>query len=276
MKVGVQHRSSRDYGQRFRRAVLAAFALHAAFVGAVLLVDNISSTITLRNLHEQIVDRHAYEAWWSLHRRFPHEIGTLMYPAARSIGLENTSSLVWIVWYLIVGALPYVALAGIVTAFPRRREKMRLGVLAPTQASETAFGAGDAASMSRAEMPNQPNAMEVQFGLFRNDDLLCRGRVRIEEVEKSEAFDYQLTSSDDTPNVQPAGRMVLRHRFSLPAASLELKLVHFTAHDAPPKIPLDAALKMGVHTSEDWESVALGAEYSLAFLCCEQFTSIKA
>ena len=115
----------RDKRQSVRRVVLATFAAHTAFVGAVLLVDRVSSTLTFRNLHEQIVDRHAYEAWWWLQGRFPHEVSTVAYPVARSIGLEATSFVIWVIWYVTVGALPYAILVGITVALRRSREKRR-------------------------------------------------------------------------------------------------------------------------------------------------------
>lgn len=112
----------RNKGRVVRRSVLAAFATHSVFVGAVLLVDRIPQTITLRNLHEQIVDRHAYEAWWWLQGRFPREIGTVAYPVARWIGVEHASFLIWVVWYLAVGALPYVLVVAVVAVLRQGRE----------------------------------------------------------------------------------------------------------------------------------------------------------
>ncbi|MGN6187127.1 MAG: hypothetical protein ACTHQM_26110 [Thermoanaerobaculia bacterium] len=126
MKAPPDTKLRRNKRHAVRRSVLAAFTAHSVFVGAVLLVDSISSAITLRNLHEQIVDRHAFNAWWWLQDRFPREIGTVVYPIARLIGLDRTSFLIWLIWYLTVGALPYVLLVAIIAASREPRQKLRL------------------------------------------------------------------------------------------------------------------------------------------------------
>ncbi len=112
----------------------------------------------------------------------------------------------------------------------------------------------------------QPNAMTVEFGFFHHDDLLCRATIRIEEREKSEEFDSG--TSDGAP---PAGHLVIRHWLEFPSASLHLALVRCPTADAAPEVILEAGLAMGVHDSDDWESVALGGAYTLAFLCRQEF-----
>ena len=90
---------------------LIAFGGHTIFLASVVLVDRYFTTFTLRSLHEYIVDRHAFEGWWWLQNRFPHQLGTILFPLAEWFGLETASSIFWFVWYLTVGAVPYVLVA---------------------------------------------------------------------------------------------------------------------------------------------------------------------
>lgn len=251
-----------DKWHRVRRYVLIAFVAHAAFLVAVLIVEHVSSTITLRRMHEQIVDRHAYQAWWWLQGRFPHQIGTLLFPAAQLLGLEHTSMVVWGVWYLVMGPIPYMLLAGVAAALKTLREK-------PSTGDIQLFGTGGVATMTEnAQL--QPNSLSVEFAVFRLDDLLCRGTICIEEREASDEFDYVDSAVNGAAGWKAGGRLVLRHRFSLPTPTLHLMLIHATERQATPRVVLEAGLAIGVHTSTEWESVALGHEYTFAFLCREE------
>jgi hypothetical protein len=118
-----------------------------------------------------------------------------------------------------------------------------------------------------AERRMAATAMVVDFGLFRNDDLLCRAAVRLEAQEKLEEFDYGWRQPDGADQPVAAGHLVVRHQFALPAASLSIALVQFSSAEGNPDIVLQAALAIGVHDSDDWESVALGGDYTFAFLC---------
>lgn len=116
--------------------------------------------------------------------------------------------------------------------------------------------------------------MTVEFGFFHHDELLCRATIRIEEREKTEEFDSGTGSSDDrSDGAPPAGHLVIRHRFELPAASLHLTLVRCPAADAAAEVILEAGLAMGVHDSDDWESVALTEAYTFAFLCRQEMAT---
>lgn len=95
------------------RWTFAAFAVHSVFIGLVILTERFPSPIRLRTLHEAVIDRPAYEAWWSLQNHYPRELGDLLFPLAVRYGLETTSFLFWVAWYLILGALPYVVAAAI-------------------------------------------------------------------------------------------------------------------------------------------------------------------
>jgi hypothetical protein len=104
-------------------------------------------------------------------------------------------------------------------------------------------------------------AMTVEFGLFHHDVLLCRSKIRIEEHEKAEEFDCA-----DTGGASSNKHLVVRHKFGLPAASLQLSFIDYAAG----KIILEAGLAIGVHDSEEWESVALGEDYTFAFSCRQE------
>ena len=123
-------------------------------------------------------------------------------------------------------------------------------------------------SVGRDRIMN-PNAMAVEFALFHHDALLCRSTIRIEEQQKSEEFEYT-DPSDATGSGSSRGHLVIRHEYGLPAASLQLWLVRYDAPESAGEIILEAALAMGVHDSEDWESVALGEDYTFAFACRQE------
>jgi hypothetical protein len=122
---------------------------------------------------------------------------------------------------------------------------------------------------------HRPNAMVVDFGMFHRDSLLCRGRIRIEESEKWEEFDYYSGESADgvTHETKPRGHLLIRHQFGLPTASLDLFMVQFETERSGREVILEAGVAMDVHDSEDWESVALGKEHTLAFLCRRELES---
>jgi len=109
---------------RPRRWALAAFTLHAAFVLLVQVVDRYS-IITLRNLHEFIVDRPAYEFWWWLQNSYPGTLADLTFPIARVIGLQLFSDLSWFAWCVCLGAVPYVVIAAILGQVQDGRENSR-------------------------------------------------------------------------------------------------------------------------------------------------------
>lgn len=113
------------------------------------------------------------------------------------------------------------------------------------------------------------SAMEVEFGLFHHDVLLRRSTLRIDEQQKSEEFDCA-DPSDTEGNASSKGHLVIRHQFGLPAASLYLRLIRYAAPGSAGEMILEAALEMGVHDSEDWESVALGEDYTFAFQCRQE------
>jgi hypothetical protein len=96
-----------------RRWPLVTFGAHTAVVLLVIIVDALSQTFTLRNMHEFVIDRHAFELWWWVQNEFPRELGAVLYPFARWWGLEVVSKISWLVWYIVVGALPYVLAAAV-------------------------------------------------------------------------------------------------------------------------------------------------------------------
>ena len=113
--------------------------------------------------------------------------------------------------------------------------------------------------------------MAVEFALFRGDDLLCRAAIRVGAQEKVEEFDYGAREADGAiARTTAAGHLVLRHRFELPAASLSIALMQFSSAGGEPEVVLQVGVSMGVHDSDDWESVALGGDYTFAFLCRQE------
>ena len=91
--------------------------------------------------------------------------------------------------------------------------------------------------------------MRVDLAFFEGDALLCRGTVLIEATECTNTFSGS------------GHRFLVTHQFEEPAAPLTIacwrgsqRLYH-------------GALRMGVHTSDDWESINLGNIHTLGFRC---------
>jgi hypothetical protein len=99
------------YTRAWRWAALA-FVGHTLFLIAVPVVDHYSF-ITLRNLQEQLVDRHAFELWWWTQNTYPHQLAELTFPFARITGRALLSDLLYYSWYLVVGSAPYVVSAAV-------------------------------------------------------------------------------------------------------------------------------------------------------------------
>ena len=119
-----------------------------------------------------------------------------------------------------------------------------------------------------------PTAMHVEFGLFHGDDLLHRGGLMIGEIETRAVFgEHRHFNIDQNPplEIQIFSGLIIDHRFDTPACPLTLWIYQIDESDSIPKqhTLVRAALRMGVHTSDDWESIDLGADHNLAFRCTE-------
>lgn len=91
--------------------------------------------------------------------------------------------------------------------------------------------------------------MDVEVAFFRGDDLLCRGSVRCVPEETTQTFqggDYSFQ---------------VTHAFELPASRFLIVASSAGQHR------FRSAMRMGVHTSDDWETIDLGDGYTLAFKC---------
>jgi len=98
--------------------------------------------------------------------------------------------------------------------------------------------------------------MSVDLALFRGDELLGRGSICIRNQRESSEFALQ----DDMI-------LFISHEFALPASSLSVELRRRAEGAKEKELLLEAGLAMGVHESDDWESVSLGPEYTLGFFC---------
>lgn len=98
--------------------------------------------------------------------------------------------------------------------------------------------------------------MNVDLALFRGDELLCRGEINITATRASSEF-----SGHDNVTLS------ISHAFAMPACSLSVRLRRQSDASGESEELLEAGLAMGVHESDDWESVALGPDFTLGFLC---------
>ena len=88
----------------------------------------------------------------------------------------------------------------------------------------------------------------IELAFFSGDDLLCRGSVCCGAVETADHFEGAGGHHFDTTS-----------RFDLPASPVEI----ICRLDG--KRLYQAALRVGVHTSDDWESIDLANIHTLAF-----------
>lgn len=117
--------------------------------------------------------------------------------------------------------------------------------------------------------------MRVEFALFEQDNLLRRGSLLICAKKGisccGEQHPLSVTrATGESLVAQAFSGLIIEHEFELPAAGLSLRYLEMTpsADGTQSHIQTErfvAALRMGVHRSEDWESVALG--YRFAFRC---------
>jgi len=91
--------------------------------------------------------------------------------------------------------------------------------------------------------------MLVDLAFFDGDVLLARSAIRCGPAEATESI------------MGEGHEFLVTHRFEEPACPIEIVCTKAG------KRLYRAALRMGVHTSEDWESVNLGNIHDLGFLC---------
>ena len=94
--------------------------------------------------------------------------------------------------------------------------------------------------------------LNIDFAIFREGDLLCRGSLSCCASEETnhfhgtDGFEFEISA-----------------RYEEPACPVEIVCRQNDEHR------YDAALRVGVHTSDDWESISLGDIHILGFRCNE-------
>jgi len=92
--------------------------------------------------------------------------------------------------------------------------------------------------------------MQIDLAFFDGDDLLCRARVRCGSREVTEALDGER-----------GFRFFVTHSFAEPACPVAIVC------ERSGERQYEAALMVGVHASEDLESIQLGNVHTLVFRC---------
>lgn len=103
----------------------------------------------------------------------------------------------------------------------------------------------------------RPTSLHVSFGLFLDDTMILRGTFVIEHEAHTNTFEAQEPASN------LINRLSVEHKFELPACSLTIEFSKNDADGTSTAI-FGGAMRMGVHTSVDWESVNL-AGYTFVF-----------
>jgi len=122
--------------------------------------------------------------------------------------------------------------------------------------------------------------MHVAFALFEADKLLRRGSLLLTKEEGWSCYGEHrhyhipnpLGGGNDKLEVVLFSGLVIKHSFEEPASPLEFWFmeVQDTGDASEPyrqRVPWHAALRMGVHASDDWESIDMGKLHTLGFRC---------
>ena len=92
--------------------------------------------------------------------------------------------------------------------------------------------------------------MHIELGFFAGDVLLMRSRITCRQHEQ--AFEFEGAGGHTWS---------IKARFEEPASPIELECTRGGRH------LYRAALQVGVHDSDDWESIDLANIHTLAFRC---------
>lgn len=121
--------------------------------------------------------------------------------------------------------------------------------------------------------------MHVEFALFLGDELLHLGNLVVRPEKNVICYGSHrhvkivrtIVGTDVVVPLDLFEGLIVSTEFDLPASSIEMEYYQLRetgdAHYPIKQIRLwKSALRMGVHTSEDWESLALD-KHTLAFKC---------
>jgi hypothetical protein len=119
--------------------------------------------------------------------------------------------------------------------------------------------------------------MHVAFAFFEGDELLRRGEFLIGQErtlgvygEHSHIALPDGVPFSNKPEIQLFAGLTVEHSFELPACPVSMRyyIIKDGGAGQPPQQEraMNCEMRMGVHTSDDWESLDL-SPYTLAFKC---------
>lgn len=121
-----------------------------------------------------------------------------------------------------------------------------------------------------------PSKMHVDFALFKEEKLLLRGSFLVTKDKGLSCHGEQvqitaLRATGESTAAYAFSGLIIEHEFELPAANLTLRYFEVEPATTPDQSHsqvqrFSAALQMGIHHSEEWETIALGG-FDLAFRC---------
>jgi hypothetical protein len=123
----------------------------------------------------------------------------------------------------------------------------------------------------------EPTHMHVAFAFFEGDELLHRGEILVGPERTIGVYGEHLhvplpdgMPFSHKPEIQLFVGLTIEHSFELPACPVAMRY-YIVKEGVAGQLPeqertLYSELRMGVHTSDDWESVQL-QPYTLAFKC---------
>jgi hypothetical protein len=94
------------------------------------------------------------------------------------------------------------------------------------------------------------NEMLINLAFFDGDNLLCQGSIQCDVNDSTDVFESG-----------EGHRFEIQHRFDEPACPVSIQC-NFNGNGL-----YNVALQVGVHNSDDWESIDLGNIHTLGFRC---------
>jgi hypothetical protein len=122
-------------------------------------------------------------------------------------------------------------------------------------------------------MAKDPSEMLVEFGFFKGDTLLHQDAFLVTTRKGISVYGEHkhFVLPDGATEVQLFSGLVIEHQFELPSCALNVRFLEVVPGSSPlqpfeQRQRFSSALRMPVHTSEDWDSIELN-EHLLAFKC---------
>jgi len=126
-----------------------------------------------------------------------------------------------------------------------------------------------------ARLEQSVHSLHVEVALFHGDAIVQRGNIVLRAEEGCSCFGEHRHVIIKDRDVALFAGLIIEHRLEVPASPLTLRYFEVVTTDDPTEplrqsLVFKSALRVGVHTSTDWENINFVKGYFLAFKCNEQ------